>query len=575
MFKIQNALMVVALVGGYGLGCKHVKPQMPVSQLDLEQEVNANILVEEPTPMFTSGAIFDGKIELIGYEFSEPLEVGKPVTWTWYWRALADGTENLEASIELVSEDKSYLHRFRHVPANPPSRWKKGQIIRSVQTVTLDWHFPGGEAVVWLGLYKGEELIKVSHRPDSAANLPGATGDVVAWCSGCDATTLGVLGGTVNVIGDSVSRHVRASILVKEEPTPMYKSGAIFDGKIELIGFDITDESRRVFGGPLAPGMHVTFTWYWRALSDGAEDWKMYAHLDSVRKEFRQRLDHAPTKDYPTSRWKKGQIIRDVQKAQLAWEFPLGDVSLDVGLYNDDAQMRVTNIEKAQELSLKVAGQEILKPKYEALMVSADAVAAHVIDGKLDEDVWTTLPELTLGPFRTGPDLSSVIKTFVSPTHLYVGAVLHDTDIRTTLTERDYLTSEDDFMMILDLNGDGKDYLVLQLTPNNVVADARFETRIRVNRQAEEAKARAFDLPNLKSAVHVDTDKSWTVEFSIPLSEIPGFTGVKAGDVWALNFFRSNLSESDELVWNAWSTAVFSDFHEVHKFGELHIVDTL
>jgi hypothetical protein len=384
--------------------------------------------------------------------------------------------------------------------------------------------------------------------------------------------------------------EVKANILT-EEPTPKYKSGAIFGEKIELIGYDIAE--------PLEAGKPAKFTWYWRALADGTDNWKAFIHLDSEGKAFRQNLDHVPVKDlYATSRWKKGQIIKDEQTVTLRRDFPAGDAVIYLGFFKGNARLKVTNdVAKTQEAQPRVIGatvkvkggaaEEVIpKPKYNALMVPADTVSGHVVDGKLDEAVWATIPPLTLRPLGNAPNLPSVIKTFVTPTHLYMGAKLDDSNIWGTLKDRDSDTwTEEVLEMFLDFNGDGKDYLELQITPNNVVFDAHFENQLGKgtgSRQEQIDKSRAFNLANLVSAVQVDgtlsddvADKSWTVEFSIPLAEIPGFTGVKAGDTWALNFYRFDRPEKDKTAAYAWSTGPRGDFHQVDKFGEFHIVDVL
>jgi len=72
--------------------------------------------------------------------------------------------------------------------------------------------------------------------------------------------------------------------LLTEEPTPKYKTGAIFDGKLELIGFDVSE--------PVTPGEEVTFTWYWRCKEKIAKNWQIFVHFDSEVRPFRQNLDH-------------------------------------------------------------------------------------------------------------------------------------------------------------------------------------------------------------------------------------------------------------------------------------------
>jgi len=376
--------------------------------------------------------------------------------------------------------------------------------------------------------------------------------------------------------------------LLTEEPTPQYKSGAVFDNRIELIGVDVSS--------PLEAGKPATFTWYWRALADGTDNWKAFIHFDSVGKPFRQNLDHVPVKDlFATSRWKKGQIIKDVQTVTVRQDFPGGDAVIYLGFYKGNNRMKITNdVARTQEAQPRVigptlkmkgsAGEEVAKPSYQLLKVSKEEAGELKIDGMLDEPIWAIVPAINLRPLGNVPHLSSTVKVFLTDTHLHVGAHLMDTHIWGKLTERDSDTwTEEVLEMFLDFDGDGKDYLELQITPNNVVFDAHFAEQLgrgQGSRQEQIDRARAFNLKSLQSAVHVDgtlnddqPDKSWTVEFRIALEDIPGFKQASIGDSWAANFYRFDRPEPGKTHAYAWSTAPRGDFHQVDKFGTLKIVD--
>lgn len=375
---------------------------------------------------------------------------------------------------------------------------------------------------------------------------------------------------------------VKANIL-SEEPSPQYKVGAQFDERIELIGLDVS--------GPLEAGKEVTFTWYWRALKDGTDNWKAFIHLDAAKEPFRQNLDHVPVRDlFQTGKWKKGQIIKDEQKVTIRNDFPDGDAIPYIGFFKGEARLKVSNdVAKTQEAqprvigpTLKIKGKAEAKPQLpEAELLKTNAEIQ--VDGKLDEPVWSTIPGIRLKPFGSAPTLNTIVKGFVSDTHLHIGARMSDKNIWGKLTERDSDTwTEEVLELFLDVDGDGKDYLELQITPNNVIFDAHFKEQLgkgQGTRQEQIDRARAVNLEGLKSAVHVEgtlnddkEDQAWTAEISIPLQEIPGFKSANIGDSWAVNFYRFDRPEAGKTHAYGWSTEPRGDFHQVDKFGKLNIV---
>ncbi|MEZ4461288.1 MAG: carbohydrate-binding family 9-like protein [bacterium] len=370
--------------------------------------------------------------------------------------------------------------------------------------------------------------------------------------------------------------------LLKSEPQPKYRIGATFDGKLELIGFDVTE--------PLVAGKPATFTWYWRALTDVSENWKVFVHFDSAAKPFRQNLDHVPVNDlYPTSRWKKGDIIEDVQTVTLRNDWPNGDATPYIGLYKGTQRMKPSGQVKLTKegqprvigATLKVQGSSQHSqpaPAYALKMLDANSAAA--IDGRLDEAVWEKLPELKLTPFGNAPALKTSVKAYVTPEALFIGAQLEDTNIWGNLNNRDADTwTEEVLEVFIDPNADGKDYLELQVTPQNTVFDANFKERLGQGEGSREDQinaARAFNLEGLETQVFVDgtlnddatADKSWTVEIKIPLASLPGVSApLAAGSTWAVNVYRFDRPQPGTTHAYGWSTGPRGDFHQVDKFG--------
>lgn len=377
--------------------------------------------------------------------------------------------------------------------------------------------------------------------------------------------------------------------ILETAPEPRYKIGANFDNKIELIGFDVDE--------PLAAGKKTTFTWYWRALADVTENWKVFVHFDSAVKPFRQNLDHVPVRNmFETGRWKKGQIVKDVQEVTIQANFPAGKATPYIGFYRADKRLPVANdVPKTTEAQPRVIGPTLMitgkagaadtaaadKPKYSLRPATAEDVAEIVIDGKLDEEIWSKVPPARLAPFGNAEKQQTTVKMLLAPDALYVAAQMEDRHIWGTLKNRDDETWREEVLeMFLDPDGNGEDYLELQITPHNTIFDARFATRLGTGsgtREEQIAAAKAWNLEGLVSAVHIegtlddpsDQDQSWSVELRLPLASIPGLADKTpaAGDAWAVNFYRFDRPQDGTTWAYAWSTAPRGDFHQVDKFG--------
>ena len=377
-------------------------------------------------------------------------------------------------------------------------------------------------------------------------------------------------------------------ILLKEAPKPQYPVGAMFNDTIELIGFDVTQ--------PLVAGKKATFTWYWRAKKDVAQDWRIFVHFDT--RTFRNNLDHYPAdKAYPTRAWKAGQIIRDVQQITIHPNTPSDEATPYIGLYAGDVRMDITNgVKKTNDRRVIGPKLKILNPKqpatpppsrpsYAVRALTSEEVAPLKIDGKLDEPLWARIPTLNLTPYGRVPEQKTWAKAFVTDAHLVVGARLEDRHIWGTLRERDSKTwTEEVLELFIDVNGDGKDYLEFQITPHNVVFDARFPQNPGVQvagttREQRTKQAMAFNIEGLETAVHVegtldnpkDQDTAWSVEIKIPLAQVPGLTlPIKPGAQWAVNLYRFDRPDAanpKKSFAYAWSRLARADFHDVKGYG--------
>jgi hypothetical protein len=379
-----------------------------------------------------------------------------------------------------------------------------------------------------------------------------------------------------------VKQHIK-----EERPDPQYPIGANFGDKIEFIGFDVTK--------PLVAGQKATFTWYWKALDDIDDNWRVFVHFDSSEDRLRQNLDHHPLDGlYQTSRWKKGQIIEDVQEVTIRDDFPAGQAVPFVGFYKGPTRLPIENdVKKTDDrrvigpaVTIKAGSAQKKKaeplPEHYVPNFDEDKLADLDIDGKLDEEFWETVRPIELKAFGAAPDLKTKVKVFSDKEHLYIGAHLPDEHIWSEHEERDSaLWNEEVLEVFIDPDRDGKDYLELQINPLGTIFDAHFAVRLgrgEGSRDDQIEQAKSWNMDGLESAVHVegtvnddsDKDQHWSVELKLPYAEIPGVDAPPSrGDSWAVNFYRYDRPDKRRTLAYAWSKPSGGSFHQVERFGTL------
>lgn len=186
-----------------------------------------------------------------------------------------------------------------------------------------------------------------------------------------------------------------------------------------------------------------------------------------------------------------------------------------------------------------------------ATYVAYQTTDSIVVDGQLTEASWIRAP--TTDPFvdiegdrEDPPDEQTRVKVVWDQEYLYVGAVLEESKVWGTYTQRDDpVYAEDlDFEIFLDVNGDGKNYIEYEMNALNTVYDL-----YRPNKAAP--LQIPWDIEGLKTAVHVegtlnkndDEDRYWSLEIAWPMETFREHAKEAAlppeeGDEWRIEFPR-------------------------------------
>lgn len=180
------------------------------------------------------------------------------------------------------------------------------------------------------------------------------------------------------------------------------------------------------------------------------------------------------------------------------------------------------------------------------------AAAPVVIDGNLDEDVWTRAPFTDNfvdieGSLRPKPRFRTMVKMLWDDDFLYFGAYIEEPQIWATLTKRDSIIFQDnDFEVFIDPDGDTHGYYELEMNALNTVWDLFLVKPYRDGGPA----IHAWDISGLRTAVGTsgtlndprDTDKAWMVEIAMPWEILKEAASPKSaprpGDQWRINFSR-------------------------------------
>lgn len=372
---------------------------------------------------------------------------------------------------------------------------------------------------------------------------------------------------------------IRRRVASRTAPTPQHPLRVNFDNKVELLGYDIN-----LPGRTLRPGQSVTIKWYWHARAQVPEGWRLFTHLDDAEAP-RTNQDNVGDvrRGYQPERWRPGEYITDEQTFELPADWSSPVVRVNVGLWKGDQRMPATPAERtdgARRVRAIELDTGVSIPVAE--MTVPHATGPITIDGTL-EDAWQRAQQ-------TGPLVNTMTGAAPGQTeaqanarllwdeqNLYVAFTVRDDNLVDPATARDnHLWEHDAVEVMIDPNGDGRNYFELQVSPRN----QRFDTRYDAARQPA-APGHVDWNPETSTAVHVegtignadDTDREYTVEMAIPWTSLTdgGLAHVppQPGDQLRINFFVMDEPKSGGQRFAAWSAPRRGDFHALDRFGRI------
>lgn len=381
----------------------------------------------------------------------------------------------------------------------------------------------------------------------------------------------------------SAEREQLSEFVSSERPDPAHDLDVKFEDKVELIGYDVEPAS-------WTPGEPITVTWYWHAKRPLEEGWLLFTHVADA--SGNNRLNHdgdsVARRLYQPGRWKAGEYIRDQQRIVLPQDWNSERATFYVGIWNGPHRLQVTEGANDGENRARVAtipvsgGQGAEAPQPAVPTVRASKADGIRIDGRLDEEGWQQTPATpqfvnTMNGAAAEPNATA--KLLWDDEHLYVAFEVQDDFLKSTFEERDaHLWEQDVVEVMLDPDGDGRNYFEMQVSPNGVVFDTRYDSHRQpgpfghVDWNSElEAKVQRRGTAN-----DDEGDEGYTVEMAIPWSAFeagePAATKPNPNDAWRMNLFVMDARQEGQRS-VGWSPPRVGDFHTLARFGRVVFSD--
>lgn len=139
-----------------------------------------------------------------------------------------------------------------------------------------------------------------------------------------------------NPVPNRPNQSFIARVLRTEAPHAEHVVEASYDGRIELVGYDLDLPE----GDFVGAGQAFTITWYWRVTGKPPTGYDVFVHIDGGG--LRLNGDHEPLDGrYPLKLWETGDVIADRHKLKVPPNFRSGDYVIYVGWFQGNKRLPV------------------------------------------------------------------------------------------------------------------------------------------------------------------------------------------------------------------------------------------
>ncbi len=278
-----------------------------------------HILSQMPSPQYAAGGNLAGKALLLGYELYEPsaraVESGGTLHFTAYWQCLESMGRDYSFYIRLTDKAGQTWGQVDDWPVKgllPTSQWTPGMIIRDDYEVEILPGTPPGYYGVEVGMYsfdetKGTDLLDRWRAPQR----------------------------TVEVVKPTAPPQLEK--LVIQYPLQVH-----LNNQIKLLGYDFASQTVR-------PGDSVPLTLFWQSEQDVRQDALVLLQLRGKGgKMWTLYRDRPANGSYPTTRWSRGEMVRQQLEARIPADIPSGLYHLTVALVDASSGQETEQVALAQ-----------------------------------------------------------------------------------------------------------------------------------------------------------------------------------------------------------------------------------
>ncbi|MGA9349058.1 MAG: hypothetical protein WBW48_09675 [Anaerolineae bacterium] len=259
---------------------------------------------------------FGNRLRLTGYGFAEDvIEYRKQLGITLRWQTLAEMREIYALSLRLFDQQGHFWGQADEWLENEASlatyAWKAGEVSERHHALSLLSGTPPGHYQVKMVLYCTDTLQRLDILDER----------------GAPAGTEYTLGAT-SVASPSVPPTI-------EELAIPHHLHHDFDGQVELLGYDLSATEVRA-------GEVVGIILFWRALGSMESDYRLHLQVqDGEGHVWAAGEFPLANEEYPTNRWKEGEVIRGQYDLVIDAAAPTGEFFLQVNLLDNASGLLV------------------------------------------------------------------------------------------------------------------------------------------------------------------------------------------------------------------------------------------
>jgi hypothetical protein len=212
-----------------------------------------------------------------------------------------------------------------------------------VETLTdnqraFTWLLGGGSGGRRYMAMRAEELPKINELYRQQTHAGGAPAQNLPVL---DARSSQILLVASSLLPNEKNQSPLMKILIPSMPTPQHKLTVDMEGKLEVLGYDITDLNGKLVDS-IGPGRKYHMRTYYKVLAPVTTEWEAFIHIDGYRR--RHNGDHKPLDGkYPFSLWLKDDLVVDDYEFSLEPNFSPGTYTVFFGLFVGETRMKVVS----------------------------------------------------------------------------------------------------------------------------------------------------------------------------------------------------------------------------------------